>query len=64
MPQRTAKNKIFKNRSFSETEFTTDNLCFKKFDFPGGPAIKNLPFSAGDTGLLSGWEESTCPRGK
>ena len=24
-------------------------------DFPGGPAVKNLPFSAGDMGWIPGW---------
>ena len=24
-------------------------------DFPGGPVVKNLPCSAGDTGLIPGW---------
>ena len=23
--------------------------------FPGGPVVKNLPCSAGDTGLIPGW---------
>ena len=24
-------------------------------DFPGGPAVKNLPFSAGDMGWIPSW---------
>ena len=24
-------------------------------DFPGGPAVKNPPSNAGDTGLIPGW---------
>ena len=24
-------------------------------DFPGGPVVKNLPCSAGDSGLITGW---------
>ena len=25
-------------------------------DFPGGPVVKNLPYNAGDTGLIPGQE--------
>ena len=25
------------------------------WDFPGGPAVKNLPANAGDTGSIPGW---------
>ena len=28
----------------------------KDRDFPGGPAVKNLPYSAGDVGLIPGCE--------
>ena len=24
-------------------------------DFPGGPAVKNPPYNAGDVGLIPGW---------
>ena len=27
-----------------------------KWDFPGGPGVKNLPSNAGDVGSISGWE--------
>ena len=29
-----------------------------KWDFPGGPVVKNLPDNAGDTGLILGWGRS------
>ena len=41
-------------------------ICFRIFklakskicggDFPGGPVVKNLPSSAGDTSLVPNWE--------
>ena len=30
-----------------------------KWDFPGGPGVKNLPSSAGDVGSISVWENKT-----
>ena len=41
-----------------------DNLCFKQFDLPGGPVIKNLPVSAWDTGLTPGWGGVHTPEGQ
>ena len=32
-----------------------DHLMFKSQDFPGGPAVRSLPSSAGVTGSMSGW---------
>ena len=32
--------------------------------FPGGPVVKNLPASAGDTGLISAPGRSCVPQGK
>ena len=42
------------NRFPSEGDM--ENVCQKDIcgDFPAGPAVKNLPFSAGDTGSISG----------
>ena len=36
--------------------FTTKNTCIRVAgrDFPGGPVVKNLPASAGDTGSIPG----------
>ena len=31
----------------------------KPRNFPGGPVVKNLPFSAGDVGLILGWGTKT-----
>ena len=31
-------------------------LSLRPGDFPGGPAAGNLPSSAGDVGLIPGWE--------
>ena len=31
--------------------------------FPGGPAVKNLPTNAGDTGLIPDAERSHMPQG-
>ena len=33
-------------------------------DLPGGPVVKNLPCSAGDTGSIPGPERSHMPLGK
>ena len=30
-----------------------------KWDFPGGPGVKNLPSSAGDVGSIPVWENKT-----
>ena len=30
------------------------NLCNTTRDFPGGPVVKNLPYTAGDVGLIPG----------
>ena len=42
------------NRSPSECDI--ENVCQKDVcgDFPGGLAVKNLPFNAGDKGSISG----------
>ena len=37
--------------------------CTEPGDFPGGPAVKNLPASVGDTGLISGPGRSHMPWG-
>ena len=38
-------------------------LSFKnKWDFPGGPVVKNLPANAGDTGLIPGQGRRRVPR--
>ena len=37
---------------------------YSEQDFPGGPAVKNLPANAGDRGLIPGPGKSHVPRGK
>ena len=32
----------------------------KRWDFPGGAVVKNLPANAGDTGSSPGPEDLTC----
>ena len=29
-------------------------------DFPSGPSVKTLSFSAGDSGSIPGWETKMC----
>ena len=33
---------------------------WQRWGFPGGPAVKNLPCSAGDTGVILVQEDPTC----
>ena len=42
--------------------FVCLNYIFKNtlpWDFPGGPVVKNSPFSAGDVGSIPGWGTTT-----
>ena len=45
--------------------FTTKNVCMRVAgcDFPGGPVVKNLPASAGDTGSIPGLGRLHTPQG-
>ena len=36
------------------SNFQFSFLKIKKGDFPGGPLVKNLPYNAGDVGLIPG----------
>ena len=40
--------------------FTIKNYNY--LDFPGGPAVKNLPANAGDTGLIPDLKGSHMPQ--